>query len=238
MIRKKLSKALAGILTVSAVGIGVHLGEPHGGRTDSQGGHYNRKTGAYHFHSGGGKRKRNITPIIPKQDSVLISDIVKSSNKSKYPIHDLYDFSQDTGYHVKQVVDGDTIKIEDKGQLVTIRLIGVDTPETKHPTKPVEKYGKEASEFTKNLLLGEKVYLRSSTRATATDKYGRRLCYVFRAPDGLFVNLEIIRQGYGYVYKQYPFEHLNLFTRYEDIADEIGKGLWRTIEGDLRCMCQ
>ena len=68
----------------------------------------------------------------------------------------------------------------------------MDTPETVHPQKPVERFGKEASAFTRNLLLGEPVYLRFDT--DRTDKYGRLLAYLYRAPDGLFVNLEIVRQ--------------------------------------------
>ena len=59
-----------------------------------------------------------------------------------------------------QVINGDTVKIDYNGRLTNVRLIGVDTPETGHPNKPVEAYGKEASNFTKNLLLGESVYLR------------------------------------------------------------------------------
>ena len=64
-----------------------------------------------------------------------------------------------------------------------VRLIGVDTPETVHPNKPVKAYGKEASNFTKNLLLGESVYLRYDVERI--DQYGRLLAYLYRAPDGL-----------------------------------------------------
>jgi len=86
----------------------------------------------------------------------------------------------------------------------------VDTPETVHPSKPVQHYGKEASCFTTNLLKGERIYLRYEGEKPTTDKYGRLLAYVYRAPDGLFVNAEIIRQGYGHAYVQYPFKHLVL----------------------------
>ena len=99
-----------------------------------------------------------------------------------------------------------------------------DNPETVHPNKPVEFFGKEASAFTKNLLIGEAVYLRFGNEAR--DKYNRLLAYVFRAPDGLFVNLEIVRQGYGHAYVKYPFEHMELFRHYEARARRSGKGLW------------
>jgi endonuclease YncB( thermonuclease family) len=115
-----------------------------------------------------------------------------------YPIED---FSKDVAYPVLKVVDGDTVKIDYEGKDTKVRLIGVDTPETVHPNKPVEPFGKEASAFTKNLLLGESVYLRFD--GNKTDKYGRMLAYLYRAPDGLFVNLEIVRQGYGYAETQF-----------------------------------
>ena len=74
-----------------------------------------------------------------------------------YPVED---FTGDIAYKVVRVIDGDTVKIDYNGKATNVRLIGVDTPETVHPNKPVEAYGKEASNFTKNLLLGESVYLR------------------------------------------------------------------------------
>lgn len=143
------------------------------------------------------------------------------TSPTPYPVEN---FSKDTAYPVLKVVDGDTVKIDYEGKETTVRLIGVDTPETVHPNKPVEAFGKEASNFTKNLLLGESVYLRFD--GNKTDKYGRLLAYLYRAPDGLFVNLEIVRQGYGHAYTQFPFKHMELFRTYERRAREAGKGLW------------
>jgi micrococcal nuclease len=127
---------------------------------------------------------------------------------------------------VLRVIDGDTIVIEQDGKPVKVRLIGVDTPETVHPNKPVEFYGKEASRFTTNLLKGESVYLEFDQQKQ--DRYKRTLAYVYRAPDGLFVNLEIIRQGYGHAYTKYPFngEYMALFRHYEKQAREAQRGLW------------
>ena len=155
------------------------------------------------------------------------------SNLQTYPVED---FSNAIAYPVIAVVDGDTIKIQSSGKEVSVRLIGVNTPETVHPTKPVEAFGKVATNFTKNLLLGEHVYLRSETgkdplvetsNAKANrDRYGRLLSYVYRAPDGLFVNLEIVRQGYGHVYVQSPFKHMELFQQYSNHARRVGKGVY------------
>ena len=143
------------------------------------------------------------------------------TERFKYPAED---FSGDKTYRVLSVTDGDTLKIEYEGNSETIRLIGVDTPETVHPSRPVEPFGPEASAFTKNLLIGEEVYLRFGNEERG--KYDRLLAYVFRAPDGLFVNLEIVRQGYGKAYVKYPFEHTPLFQHYEERARRAGKGLW------------
>ena len=96
-------------------------------------------------------------------------------------------------------------------------MVGVDTPETVHPQKPVEYYGREASMFLTNLLTGEEVYVKRHPE-NATGKYGRTLLYLYRAPDGLFVNLEIIRQGYGRAYTVYPFRYVELFKYYEDMG--------------------
>ena len=152
---------------------------------------------------------------------VLIFVGADGGERFKYPAED---FSGDKTYRVLSVTDGDTLKIEYEGNSETIRLIGVDTPETVHPTKPVEPFGPEASAFTKNLLIGEEVYLRLGNEERG--KYGRLLACVYRAPDGLFVNLEIVRQGYGYAYTKYPFEHMALFQHYESRAHSSGKGLW------------
>lgn len=135
------------------------------------------------------------------------------------------DFSSLDTAEVVRIVDGDTVVVRLRGENVTVRLIGVDTPETVHPRRPVEAYGKEASRFLTNLLAGESVYIESEPGNTV-DRYGRTLGYLYRVPDGLFVNLEIVRQGYGHAYTKYPFAHMDLFRFYESKARESGRGLW------------
>lgn len=127
---------------------------------------------------------------------------------------------------VSRVVDGDTLVVLSEKEEIKIRLIGIDTPETVHPTKPVEEYGKEASRFLANLMKGEKVYLSGEGYCLQKDKYGRSLAYVYRYPDGLFVNAEIIRQGYGHVYTQFPFKYMEQFRSLEQFARQNQKGLW------------
>jgi micrococcal nuclease len=103
------------------------------------------------------------------------------------------DVSKLPSFAVTRVVDGDTFCCKpDVGGEIKVRLIGVDTPETVHPSKPVEYYGKEASNFTKGLLEGQQVFLDIDPQQGKIDKYGRTLAYVYRESDKLFVNAEII----------------------------------------------
>ena len=84
-----------------------------------------------------------------------------------------------------RVVDGDTIVLDGNER---VRLIGVDTPETQDPRKPVQYFGKEAYEFTKNLVEGKKVRLEYDQNKK--DKYDRTLAYIF-LEDGTFLNVRI-----------------------------------------------
>ncbi len=137
------------------------------------------------------------------------------------------DVSRITPRKVVRVVDGDTIVIENQNRNHrTVRLIGVDTPETVHPSKPVQFYGKEASRFLRNLLKGEQVYLVVDPQQGERDRYGRLLRYIYRYPDKLFVNTEIIRQGYGHAYPKFPFKHSAKFQQLERFARQAEKGLW------------
>ena len=122
---------------------------------------------------------------------------------------------------LEPLVDGDTIIVEKIGK---VRLIGVDTPETKHPRKPVEYFGKEASAFTKKIVEGKEVRLGYDWQRK--DRYGRILAYVY-LEDGTFLNAEIIKQGYGHAYTKYPFKYLEQFRKYEKEARENKRGLWK-----------
>ena len=130
---------------------------------------------------------------------------------------------------VKRVIDGDTIQL-DSG--VRVRLIGVNTPETKHPTKQVEYFGQEASAFTKRLVEGKLVRLEFDSLAGGReqkDRYQRTLAYVF-LQDGTHVNEEIIKQGYGFaVSARPPFLYQDRFRRLEREAREQKRGLWADV---------
>ncbi len=89
---------------------------------------------------------------------------------------------------VTRVVDGDTLVLDGNEK---VRLIGVDTPETVHPTKPVEYFGREASAFTKRMAEGQEVYLEYEQGSPTKDRYGRTLAYAYLR-DGTPRNKEII----------------------------------------------
>jgi micrococcal nuclease len=118
------------------------------------------------------------------------------------------------------VIDGDTIAVEGVG---SVRLIGVDTPETVDPRKPVQFFGQEATTFTRRMAEGKVVRLDYDWQRK--DKYDRTLAYVY-LPDGLLLNAEIVKQGYGHAYTNYPFKYLDQFRGYEREARDAGRGLW------------
>ncbi len=124
-------------------------------------------------------------------------------------------------YKVKRVIDGDTILLINGER---VRLIGVDTPETKHPQKPVQYFGREAYLFTKQMVDGKEA--RFEFERQKRDRYGRLLAYVYLL-DGTFLNAEIIKQGYGFAYTRFPFKYIEEFRRYEREARENRRGLWR-----------
>ncbi len=126
---------------------------------------------------------------------------------------------------VTKVVDGDTIVVNDK---ITVRFIGIDTPETVDPRRPVGCFGKEASNKLKSLLSGKEVILQKDV--SETDKYRRLLRYIFLPlPDGqiLFVNDYMVREGFAKVLTFPPDVKYNeQFRQAEREAREIGRGLW------------
>jgi micrococcal nuclease len=127
---------------------------------------------------------------------------------------------------VLRIVDGDTVVLAIADRPVTIRLIGVDTPETVHPQKPVERFGREASAFLNALIGGKLVRLAYEPGPSRLDKYGRTLAYLYLEPGGLFVNREIIARGYGHAYTKYPFAFQEDFRAAERTAREGHLGLW------------
>lgn len=128
---------------------------------------------------------------------------------------------------VTEVIDGDTVIIE-SGERV--RYIGVDTPETKHPKKSVQCFGREASRRNTELVEGKEVYLEKDI--SETDRYGRLLRYIYLlnpdAPDEvIMVNEYLIEQGYGTVITYPPdVKYHEQFREAQRLAQEEKRGLW------------
>jgi len=122
----------------------------------------------------------------------------------------------------EQVIDGDTIKIKERDNLV--RLLGIDTPELHHPDLPVQKFGKEAKAYVKNLIEGKEVIIEYDS-LNLNDKYGRLLAYVY-TKEGVLVNAELVKSGYAYVYAKSECSKTKEFLMLENIARQFKKGVW------------
>lgn len=127
---------------------------------------------------------------------------------------------------VLRVIDGDTIEVQLNNKKETVRLIGIDAPETVDPRKTVECFGKEASDKTKEILNGKTVRLETDTTQGETDKYGRLLRYIFL--DRINFNELMISEGFAheYTYQNNPYKYMEEFKEVQKKAQEENKGLW------------
>jgi micrococcal nuclease len=134
--------------------------------------------------------------------------------------------SGDTYYSVTKVVDGDTITVHLNGTAETIRLIGINTPETVDSRKSVECFGTHAAAAAKSLLTGKKVRIEKDPTQGERDKYDRLLAYVWRE-DGLFFNEYMVQEGYAYEYTyDKPYAYQTRFKAQQASAQMQQKGLW------------
>jgi micrococcal nuclease len=131
---------------------------------------------------------------------------------------------------VQRIIDGDTLKVDIEDTSETVRIIGIDTPETVHPNKAVECFGMEASNRLKNLLDGKAILLQPNP-AEDRDRYGRMLRYV--ELDGEDIGASMIRDGYAYSYKQYPHSRLTNYNGLEQEARAARRGLWAACDNSL-----
>lgn len=131
-----------------------------------------------------------------------------------------------TYYQVTKVADGDTITVKMGSKKVSVRLIGVDTPETVDPRETVQCFGKEASAITKKTLLNKKIALEADPTQGDADKYGRLLRYVF-LQDGTNFDKWLISEGYGFEYTyNLPYKYQQEYKDAENAARLSSKGLW------------
>src|SRR4051794_29167351 len=138
-------------------------------------------------------------------------------------------------YSVAKVVDGDTVKVVIAGRTTTLRLIGIDTPETKDPRHPVECYGRDASAQAAKLLTGHVVRITYDSSQGRLDRYGRTLAYLWEA-DGQSFQWQMLEGGFAgeYTYAA-PYRYQREFRAEAASARTAGRGLWSatTCNGDL-----
>ncbi|MBI4035724.1 thermonuclease family protein [Candidatus Daviesbacteria bacterium] len=134
--------------------------------------------------------------------------------------------SQTNLYTVTSVIDGDTVKVTLGSEQETLRLIGIDSPETVDPRKPVQCFGKEASAKAKALLSGKSVRLEADPTQGERDKYQRLLRYVF-LEDGTSFNKLMISEGYAHEYTyNVPYKYQAEFKQAQKEAEANKRGLW------------
>lgn len=129
---------------------------------------------------------------------------------------------------VMKVVDGDTIRVLIDNKEDTVRLIGIDSPEVLDDQKPVQCFGKEASDRAKKVLTGKKISLEFDPTQGDRDEYQRLLRYVF--VDDLSFNKLMISEGYAreYTFKGRVYKYQSEFIQAEKKAKENNKGLWNS----------
>lgn len=169
--------------------------------------------------------KRLVAALVLMVLCFLVSLQAGTINRLSAQLWDIIAQRDPTYAAVEEVVDGDTIRVNLGQTIETIRLVGVDTPETSHPSKPVQCFGQAATRFLESMLNGQSVRLIADPESTNRDRYNRLLRHVYLR-DGTHVNAEIIKEGFGFAYVAFPLSTLNEFRVYEQEARLTGKGLW------------
>lgn len=128
-------------------------------------------------------------------------------------------------YYVSSVTDGDTIRVVVDGKNEKVRLLGIDTPETKDPRKPVQCFGVEASNYAKSLMGEKYVRLEKDPSQGDRDRYNRLLRYVY-LEDGTEVNARLVEAGYAVAYVRYPVTKMETYESLQAQAMNNNLGLW------------
>jgi len=166
-----------------------------------------------------------ITTQGAKAPTVTLIDETSAYDKAESETDDGATPSLTPAYIVR-VVDGDTIRVRIEEKEYTVRLIGMDAPETVDPRKPVQCFGKEASAVLAELTGGKEVWLATDDTQDEKDRYGRLLRYVY-LDDDTNVAEYMIRNGFAfeYTYRE-PYRYQKLFRQAQGSAEYEGVGLW------------
>lgn len=166
------------------------------------------------------RRHRRRLPLVLFATLAVVAVILRLFPKHGATSESVFD--SPGPFRVKRVVDGDTLLLEGGTR---VRLIGVDTPETKHPHRPVDPLGVEAADFVRRHVEGRRVTLRFDRERR--DRYRRVLAYVY--VEDWFLNEEIIRAGYSRAVTRFPYSTRmkRRFREAETEARDHHRGLWR-----------
>ena len=174
-----------------------------------------------------GRNSKQTAQILPNNPSGNVSNENRNQVEQKSETKSAGEVKGDL-VKVERVVDGDTIEIEGGEK---VRYIGIDTPETVDPRKPVQCFGVEASKKNKELVEGKMVRLEKDI--TDRDKYNRLLRYIW--VDDVLINLELVKQGFAYSYSYPPdIKYQEQFVKAQEEAREAKEGLWNSCQSDSR----
>ena len=168
--------------------------------------------------------------IFLDKNYIYPSLLSKAENKSQNTNSDFEIFHSHV-FDVINIVDGDTLDIncpDNQKSYTRIRLLGVDTPEIYSESGEMF-FAREASEFTKELVLGKQVTIFLDEISDTRDKFDRLLAYVF-LPDGRFLNELLLSEGFAYSYTKYRHSYYNKYNQLESRAKSNKKGLWQNVK--------
>jgi micrococcal nuclease len=171
--------------------------------------------------------EESASPETIKEKPTIVEDEIITEDKEIVPIkNEILVKEEGPLYKVTSVLDGDTIKISMNGEIETLRLIGIDTPETVDPRKEVQCFGIEATNRAKELLNNQKVAIEYDSSQGERDRFGRLLVYVF-LEDGTSFNKKMISEGYAYEYTyNSKYKYQSEFKQAEVNAQSNNTGLW------------
>jgi len=177
---------------------------------------------------GSASKQNNLASIAVASPVVSCQSPIVSSTPLATEISETGEKIEGNLVKVIRVVDGDTIEIEGGEK---VRYIGIDTPETVDPRKPVQCFGVEASKKNQELVEGKMVRLEKDI--TDRDKYNRLLRYIYVGDT--FINLELVKQGFAYSYSYPPdIKYQDQIVKAQQEAHEAKRGLWSACLDDPR----
>lgn len=160
----------------------------------------------------------------PLRHVMAVKGIAGTGNNDHYKYHS-------KSFKVVNVVDGDTVDLDihdGKYDHTRVRLLGVDTPETKSERYDVMYYGPEATEFVKKLVSGKRVTVILDSISPSRDRYGRLLAWL-EIKNGVCVNAEIVRGGFGYTDLRFDNDRFDEFVQLQEAAVSGKVGLWKEV---------